>query len=187
MANSRAASPDSRGRQLELRVPERVTVRCQCYVRVFYVDQTGDIMDALLNDLNDLGVGADLSSRYAHLLPIFRPCGSRGDDLAPSSARLSQSLAPPAPYSIGLAWASQIHFRSGATCRLAPDCCSKDVETSASTWSPEECMELRRLVTLHNKKDGTARATFASSWGLKVKRVVRSGTSDKEQIWLQVR
>ncbi|CAE7712951.1 Mak [Symbiodinium sp. CCMP2592] len=92
MANSRAASPDSRG----------------------------DIMDALLNDLNDLGVG---------------------DDLAPSSARLSQSLAPPAPYSIGL-----------------------DVETSASTWSPEECMELRRLV----------------------KRVVRSGTSDKEQIWLQV-
>ena len=69
---------------------------------------------------------------------------------------------------------------------------SKDVETSSSTWSPEECMELRRLVTLHYfrqifTKTSMATDTFASSWRLKVKRVVRSGTSDKEQIWLQVR
>ncbi|CAE7478437.1 Mak [Symbiodinium pilosum] len=91
IANSRAASPDSRG----------------------------DIMDALLNDLADLGVG---------------------EDLAPSSARLPPSLAPPTPIP------------------------GPDMDVSALSWSPEECLELRRLV----------------------KRVVRSGTSDKEQIWLQV-
>jgi len=89
MANSRAASPDSRG----------------------------DIMDALLNDLADLGVG---------------------EDLAPSSARLAPSPTPPTP--------------------------TPGLETPSLPWSPEDCLELRRVV----------------------KRVVRSGTSDKEQIWLQV-
>ena len=105
-------------------------------------------MDALLNDLNDLGVGAGLSSRAPcghKFQPVFNQSAAPGEDVAPSSARLSQSLAPPPPYGLGLAWAA---VRGGLS-QVSRRFLSKDVETSASTWSPEECMELRRLVTLH--------------------------------------
>ena len=59
----------------------------------------------------------------------------------------------------------------------------QDMDVSALSWSPEECLELRRLVPCLSKScpiDSVSPGECAQ-----VKRVVRSGTSDKEQIWLQ--
>ncbi|CAJ1445789.1 unnamed protein product, partial [Effrenium voratum] len=93
--------------------PEIPPLHVHAISRAASPDSRGDIMDALLNDLADLGVGDEL----------------------PSSAR--QPPPPPPPF-------------GAETEKEMP-------------WSAEEGMELRRIV----------------------KRIVRAGNSDKEQIWLE--
>lgn len=92
-------------------------------------DSPGEMVDALLNDLAELGVGDDL----------------------PSSGRQPH---PPPPYAGSLAVENERERMSMLVPQELP-------------WSPDECLELRRVV----------------------KRIVRSGNSDasdKEQIWLEV-
>lgn len=108
--------------------------------RIASPDSPGGIMDALLNDLADLGVGDDVAMRSVGLggAGAYADVGQR-EDVSMSSPDLLASNT------FGLH-----DFSSTSTSQLA--------------WSPEEAMQLRRVV----------------------KKVVRLGARDKDSIWLEV-
>lgn len=120
--------------------------------RIASPDSPGGIMDALLNDLADLGVGDDVS------LPV--PIRSVGLGGAGAYADSGQREA----------YADAKDISMSSPDFLASHSFGRDLQDFSSTstsqlpWSPEEAMQLRRVV----------------------KKVVRLGARDKDSIWLEV-
>eukprot|EP00930_Biecheleria_cincta_P098070 TRINITY_DN8975_c0_g1_i1.p1 TRINITY_DN8975_c0_g1~~TRINITY_DN8975_c0_g1_i1.p1 ORF type:complete len:599 (+),score=118.26 TRINITY_DN8975_c0_g1_i1:118-1914(+) len=114
--------------------------------RIASPDSPGGIMDALLNDLADLGVG---------------------DDVAPAGSVRSVGLGGGAGAYADVSQREDVSMSSPDLLASNTFCLHDFSSTSTSPqlpWSPEEAMQLRRVV----------------------KKVVRLGARDKDSIWLEV-